>query len=311
MTSRSQAYAVAVLAGLAFAARAPAAFAEEQSCPQLKAADIDKDGSIDLNEAKKAASALFDKLDTDKDGSLTAKELQGRLSKAELAAGDPDKDKTLTKDEFLAIVEARFKGAAVSVLGRGVISIVASLIREGIQVHAFNLRSVAGILDMIRVVGAIVGKPEEGARLVDQLASGLESIKAHARALQRRPRVYFEEWDDPMISGIGWVSELVEAAGGVDVFRDHAKAKSAKDRIVSAGEVVAAAPDIIVGSWCGKRFRPERVCGRPGFENIPAVRDGALHEIKSPIILQPGPAALTDGACAIAGIIRSWSEGSH
>jgi iron complex transport system substrate-binding protein len=111
-----------------------------------------------------------------------------------------------------------------------------------------------------------------------------------------------------MIAGIGWVSEIVEAAGGVDVFADRAQEKSARARVVSVGEVIAAAPDIIIGSWCGKRFRPERVRGRAGFEHIPAVRHGALKEVKSSIILQPGPAALTDGLDAIAEIIRAWAS---
>jgi iron complex transport system substrate-binding protein len=186
--------------------------------------------------------------------------------------------------------------------------IVASLIREGIEVHAFNQRSVAGILDMVRMVGSFVGKREEGMGLAERLLCGLEAIRSETRKLPRQPRVYFEEWDDPMISGIGRVSEIIEAAGGVDVFADRATGKSARDRIVSAEQVIAAAPDIILGSWCGKRFRPERVGSRPGFKSIPAVKNGALHEIKSPLILQPGPAALTDGARAVANIIRAWSE---
>jgi iron complex transport system substrate-binding protein len=186
--------------------------------------------------------------------------------------------------------------------------IAASLIREGIEVHAFNQRSIAGILDMVRMVGALIGKPDAGMRLAERLSSGLEAIRAKAQALPKRPRVYFEEWDDPMISGIGWISETVEAAGGHDVFSDRAAAKNAKGRIVTAEEVIAAAPNIIIGSWCGKRFRPERVCARAGFGGIPAVKNGALHEVKSPLILQPGPAALTDGIQAIAAIIRQWSE---
>jgi iron complex transport system substrate-binding protein len=185
--------------------------------------------------------------------------------------------------------------------------IAASLVREGIEVHAFNQRSIAGILDMVRMVGALTGKSEAGMRLAERLVSGLEAIRAHAKHLPKRPRVYFEEWDDPMISGIGWVSEIVEAAGGQDVFVDRAAAKRGKERIVTNDEVIAAAPDIIIGSWCGKRFRPERVCGRDGFDRVPAVKSGALHEVKSPLILQPGPAALTDGALAIAAIIREWS----
>jgi iron complex transport system substrate-binding protein len=125
--------------------------------------------------------------------------------------------------------------------------------------------------------------------------------------MRRRPRVYFEEWDDPMISGIGWVSELVEAAGGVDIFADRAAGKAAKDRIVTTQDVVERAPDIIFGSWCGKKFRPERVAERPGFATTPAVRRGELHEIKSPLILQPGPAALTDGLVALQAIIAPFA----
>jgi iron complex transport system substrate-binding protein len=147
--------------------------------------------------------------------------------------------------------------------------------------------------------------------LADELARGLEQrlMQARERAarLPHRPRVYFEEWDEPMISGIGWVSELVEAAGGVDVFQTLAGQKSARDRIVTPEQVIAAKPDIIIGSWCGKKFVPGEVAGRPGFEAIPAVRHGFLREIKSPLILQPGPAALTDGLDALEGIIAEWA----
>jgi iron complex transport system substrate-binding protein len=115
--------------------------------------------------------------------------------------------------------------------------------------------------------------------------------------------VYFEEWDEPMISGIGWVSELIEAVGGIDVFADRATCKSAKDRVVTAEEVIRSEPDIIIGSWCGKKFRPEKLAARPRFDRIPAVKSGALHEIKSPLILQPGPAALTDGLAALQAIM--------
>jgi iron complex transport system substrate-binding protein len=186
--------------------------------------------------------------------------------------------------------------------------IAATLIREGVEVHAFNQRTVAGIFDMVRAVGTVVGRSEEGARLAAQMAAGFEAIKSEAGKLPRRPRVYFEEWDEPMISGIGWVSEIIEAAGGEDVFRDRSKFKSAKNRIVTAEDVTDAAPDIILGSWCGKRFRPEWVCARPGFETVPAVRAGAVYEIKSPLILQPGPAALTDGVRAVVDIIEKWAK---
>ena len=181
--------------------------------------------------------------------------------------------------------------------------IVATLIREGVDVHAFNQRTVAQILDMIRTLGALVGAADRADRLAGRFERAIVEARQSAAQLPRRPRVYFEEWDDPMISGIGWVSELVEAAGGIDVFADRRTGKSAKERFVTADEVIRRAPDIIIGSWCGKKFRPEKLASRPGFDGIPAVQRGALHEIKSPLILQPGPAALTDGLAALQGII--------
>lgn len=186
--------------------------------------------------------------------------------------------------------------------------IVADLIRRGIGVHAFNQRHIAGILDMIRTLGALVGAGAEAARLVSELEAGLDATRRRAERLPRRPRVYFEEWDEPMISGIGWVSELIGIAGGRDVFAELGTAGAARDRIVAAEAVIARAPDIVVGSWCGKRFRPERVAARPGFEAIPAVRNGDLVEIKSSSILQPGPAALTDGLGALEAIVARWAE---
>jgi iron complex transport system substrate-binding protein len=185
--------------------------------------------------------------------------------------------------------------------------IVSSLIREGIAVHAFNQRTIAGILEMIRLLAAMVGVHAKGEELASQLEARLEAVRREASTLPRRPRVYFEEWNEPMISGIGWVSELVAIAGGVDIFGALSERKAAKERIVGADAVIAAAPDIILGSWCGKRFRPEQVLARPGFDTIPAVRTNALYEIKSPIILQPGPAALTDGLDAIVSHIRAWA----
>lgn len=186
--------------------------------------------------------------------------------------------------------------------------IAAALIRHGIAVHAFNQRRVAGILDMVRTVGALVGAADRAAVLAMELEAGLAAVRARAAASRFRPRVYFEEWDVPMISGIGWVSELIEVAGGIDVFADRAEGQSAAERAVTAAEVIAAAPDVIVGSWCGKRFRPEKLAARPGFERIPAVRNGALHEIRSSLILQPGPAALTDGLAALAAIIAAAGD---
>lgn len=185
--------------------------------------------------------------------------------------------------------------------------IVADLIRRGVSVHAFNQRSIAGILDMIRMVGALVGASEKSERLAASLTVHLEGARQRARRLPGRPRVFFEEWDDPLISAIGWVSELIEAAGGADIFADRATCGAAKDRIVTPEEVIAREPDVIIGSWCGKRFRPEKVTVRPGFADVPAVRNGAVHEIKSSLILQPGPAALTDGLEALQGIVERWA----
>jgi iron complex transport system substrate-binding protein len=183
--------------------------------------------------------------------------------------------------------------------------IVATLIRRNVAVHAFNQRDIAGILAMIRTLGALTGA--QGA--ADALARALETRLADIRqrtASGRRPRVYFEEWDEPMISGIRWVAELIEIAGGSEVFPALSHHKNAKDRIVSVPDVIAAAPDIIVGSWCGKKFVPAKVAARTGFAEVPPVRTGWLREIKSPLILQPGPAALTDGLDALVAIIDGW-----
>jgi iron complex transport system substrate-binding protein len=185
--------------------------------------------------------------------------------------------------------------------------IAAELIRRSIAVHAFNHRDVAGIFDMIRTLGALVGAADKAEALACTLERRVADARKRAAALQRRPRVYFEEWDEPMISGIRWVAELIEIAGGIEVFPALSMQKNARERIVSASELIAAAPDIIVGSWCGKKFVPAKLAARPGFAAIPAVRDGFLREIKSPLILQPGPAALTDGLDALAGIIAEWA----
>ena len=180
--------------------------------------------------------------------------------------------------------------------------IAAELIRAGVAVHAFNQRDVAGILAMIRTVGALVGAGAKADHLAGGYEDRLTGMAASVRAAPR-PRVYFEEWDDPMISGIGWVSELVALAGGEDIFAEKAKQKAAKDRVVSSAEVVAAAPDVILASWCGKKVVPDRIRQRPGWSSIPAVRNGHIVEIKSPLILQPGPAALTDGLDAIVAAL--------
>jgi len=187
--------------------------------------------------------------------------------------------------------------------------IAAELIRRGVEVWIANHRSVDGILDYIRRLGALVGVAQRASDYADDLRRGLDAIESSAAALPQRPRVYFEEWDEPIITGIQWVAELVRIAGGDDVFPELSAEPLAKARILADGDpVIARAPDIILGSWCGKKFRPERVAARPGWEAIPAVRDGQLHEIKSPLILQPGPAALTDGVNAIAAIVQAWSS---
>jgi iron complex transport system substrate-binding protein len=184
--------------------------------------------------------------------------------------------------------------------------IVAGLIRSGIEVHAFNQRDLAGIFAMIRMLGALVDAKDNAEALALALQARIDTVKAASERAPRKPRVYFEEWDEPMISGIRWVSELIEIAGGIEVFPDLSKKKSAPERIVTPQAVIEAAPDIIIGSWCGKKFVPAKVAARPGFDKIPAVRDNFLREIKSPLILQPGPAALTDGLDAIVAIIEEW-----
>jgi iron complex transport system substrate-binding protein len=185
--------------------------------------------------------------------------------------------------------------------------IAADLIRRGLNLHAFNQRSVAGILCMIQMIGAMVDAGERARQLVAALEARLAEARGRAECLPKRPRVFFEEWDEPLISGIGWVSELVEIAGGIDVFADRRNQGAAKDRVVTPEEVVAREPDLIIGSWCGKKFRPERVAARPGFAQILAVRHQDLYEIKSSVILQPGPAALTDGLAKLQEIIQRWA----
>ena len=176
--------------------------------------------------------------------------------------------------------------------------IVADLIRAGVAVHVFNQRDLAGIFAMIRTLGAIVGAADRAERLAQGFEQRLATIAATSRP-GPRPKVYFEEWDDPLISGIGWVSELIEIAGGEDVLPHLRACKAAKDRIISPDVVRDAMPDVILASWCGKKVVPDRIRKRPGWSDIPAVRNDRIVEIKSTIILQPGPAALTDGLDAI------------
>ncbi len=182
--------------------------------------------------------------------------------------------------------------------------IVRDLVKAGVEIHVFNQRDIAGILAMIRTLGRLVGAEAKARSLVASLEKRLSAARKRGVKLKHRPRVYFEEWDEPPICGIRWVSELIELAGGEDVFAARACGGLASERVVSHQEIVEASPDIIIGSWCGKKFRPERVVARPGFGQIPAIRAGQLHEIKSAIILQPGPGALTLGLEAMEKIIR-------
>ncbi|MGH8723957.1 MAG: cobalamin-binding protein [Burkholderiales bacterium] len=186
--------------------------------------------------------------------------------------------------------------------------IARDLAKAGLNVLIFNQRSVQEILDMILALASLVGAADRGAALVGRLEEGLAEIREAAKAFPRKPRVYFEEWDQPMISAIRWVSELVEIAGGEDVFSEQSRSHAATGRIVASGNlVIEKSPDVILGSWCGKKFRPERVAARPGWDAIPAVRENQLFEVKSAEILQPGPAALTDGVRRIHEILRRSS----
>ncbi len=189
--------------------------------------------------------------------------------------------------------------------------IAAELAREGLEVHLFNQRDVAGILRMIETLGALVHASAQAEQLVAQLQAGLDQVAQQAAKLPRRPRVYFEEWNEPLISGIGWVIELITLAGGDDCFAELAAHKRARERIIADPlEVVQRDPELIIGSWCGKRFRPEQVAARAGWDAVTAVRTGQLHEIKSPDILQPGPSALREGVQQLQALIRGCVEGT-
>lgn len=187
--------------------------------------------------------------------------------------------------------------------------IASALIRAGVQVTVFNQRSVDEIFSMLYQVAAMVGQAEQGLARIAAMRAGLQAIEDAAASLPRRPRVYFEEWDEPPISAIRWVSELLGLAGGDDCFAELAARPLGKDRIIAdPAEIIRRQPDIVIGSWCGKKFRPEKVAARPGWQAVPAVREGQLFEIKSADILQPGPAALTDGVAQLARIIQAWGE---
>lgn len=187
--------------------------------------------------------------------------------------------------------------------------IASALIKHGIEVWISNHRSVEGILEYILRLGALVGESEKAHAYAHELRANVERVASQAAQIPARPKVYFEEWDEPLISGIQWVAELVRIAGGEDIFPEMAAESLAKNRIMANGDkVIERNPDIIFGSWCGKKFRPEKVAARAGWQTIEAVRHNHLYEIKSPIILQPGPAALTDGLNAMAAHIQAWRK---
>ncbi len=190
--------------------------------------------------------------------------------------------------------------------------ICAELIKAGIAVHHFNHRSVDGILAMVETIGRLVGAEDRALALVAELETLINAAREHAAARPRQPRVYFEEWNDPLISGIGWASELIEIAGGVNVFAELALHQGAKQRYIhDPMEVVRRAPDIIIGSWCGKKFQPEQLHTRPGWSSIPALVNGQLHEIKSADILAPGPAAIRFGLSQLTAIFDAWAASTQ
>jgi iron complex transport system substrate-binding protein len=187
--------------------------------------------------------------------------------------------------------------------------IAAALVRQGVQVTVFNQRSVSSIFSMLYQVAAQIGRASDAIEFIDQRRQRFHAMQARVAGLPRRPRVYFEEWDEPPISAIQWVSELVGIAGGDDCFPELAQESLGKNRIIADGQtIVARNPDIIIGSWCGKKFRPEKVAARPGWAHVNAVRTGQVFEIKSADILQPGPAALTDGVEQLHRIVLQWGE---
>ena len=187
--------------------------------------------------------------------------------------------------------------------------IVAELARRGYNVVLFNQRSVADILRMIRMIGGLIGRPDRAEELAARLESGLGRIRQAVARLERRPRVYFEEWDNPLISGIQWVEELIEIAGGDPIFPELRGAKLAKDRIVQPEEIVRRQPDVIIASWCGKAVSKPKIASRPGWSSLAAVQSDQIYEIKSALILQPGPAALTDGVQQLHDIISGVRVG--
>ncbi|MDH5680513.1 MAG: cobalamin-binding protein [Spirochaetota bacterium] len=183
------------------------------------------------------------------------------------------------------------------------------LIEKGLAVYIFNQRSVQGILDMILTVGSLIGEPGKALSMIESVTGAMDKVREEAKSFVRKPLVYFEEWDDPLITGVRWVSELIEIAGGLDCFTEFSKMPSAKDRILADSSIVIEKnPDIIIGSWCGKKFKPEKLCERPGWDKIKAVMTGDTHEIKSSVILQPGLACLGDGLKSLSGIMKAWHD---
>ncbi len=186
--------------------------------------------------------------------------------------------------------------------------LAAELVRRGLTVVTFNQRSVAEILQMIRMLGGLVGCHQEAARLAGRLEAGLDAIREASSRFPARPRTFFEEWDQPLISGIRWVEELVEIAGGSPIFPELAGARLAKDRIVDPAEVARRDPEVIFASWCGKKVQPAKIRARDGWDQVAAVRRGHVYEIKSTYILQPGPASLTDGVRQLHDILSVCSR---
>lgn len=186
--------------------------------------------------------------------------------------------------------------------------IAAALIKAGCQVHVFNQRSLDETLQMISTVGDLVGASNKANSLVNTYQALLDAARQQAANLSRKPKIYFEEWDEPMMCSIRWAAELIEAAGGQDCFPELSQFHSARDRQVTAEQVLAVQPDIIIGSWCGKKFQPEKVKAREGWQTIPAIRDGHVYEIKSVDILQPGPALFTEGLPQLQTIIQRWQQ---
>ncbi|MEQ1601571.1 MAG: cobalamin-binding protein [Methylophilaceae bacterium] len=184
--------------------------------------------------------------------------------------------------------------------------IAATLIQAGVEVHIFNQRSILQMLNMIATVGALVGAADKAARLIEELENRMHQVRETASYLPRKPKVYFEEWDEPMICSIRWVAELIEIAGGEDCFPELTPHHSAKDRVISVNQVLERQPDIIIGSWCGKKFNAEQVMARAGWHAIPAVKNGFVVEIKSVDILQPGPSLITHGLKQLQSIIQQW-----